>query len=129
VLELYTPEALNASSSCPFKGNIDLGRLADAIDQAGPRNVSFVRMEATTKLTGGQPLTLENLRQIKALIEPVGVFLVVGTAASFPKTPISSASASPATRTSPSATSSAKSRRWSTSSISPAGKAAVFAEG
>jgi tryptophanase len=77
VLELYGPEALNTQSSAPFKGNMDLGRLRDAIDQAGPANVSFVRMEATTNLIGGQPFSLENLRQVKALIEPLGIFLVV----------------------------------------------------
>ena len=34
-------------------------------------------MEATTNLIGGQPFSLENLRQVKALIEPMGIFLVV----------------------------------------------------
>ena len=77
VLELYTPEALKTESSCPFKGNMDLGRLKDAIEKAGPANVSFVRMEATTNLIGGQPFSLENLREVKALIEPLGIFLVV----------------------------------------------------
>ena len=77
VLELYTDEALKTTSSFPFKGNMDLGRLKAAIDKAGPANVSFVRMEATTNLIGGQPFSLENLRQVKALIEPLGIFLVV----------------------------------------------------
>ena len=77
VLELYTPEALKTESSCPFKGNMDLGRLKDAIEKAGPANVSFVRMEATTNLIGGQPFSLANLREVKALIEPLGIFLVV----------------------------------------------------
>ena len=77
VLELYGPEALVTESSFPFKGNMDLGRLKDAIDEAGPANVSFVRMEATTNLIGGQPFSLENLRQVKALVEPLGIFLVV----------------------------------------------------
>jgi tryptophanase len=77
VLELYGPEALNTESSHPFKGNMDLGRLREAIAKAGPANVSFVRMEATTNLIGGQPFSLENLRQVKALIEPLGIFLVV----------------------------------------------------
>jgi tryptophanase len=77
VLELYTDEALKTTSSFPFKGNMDLGRLKAAIDTAGPANVSFVRMEATTNLIGGQPFSLENLRQVKALIEPLGIFLVV----------------------------------------------------
>jgi tyrosine phenol-lyase len=77
VLELYTPEALKTQSSHPFKGNMDLGRLRDAIEKAGPANVSFVRMEATTNLIGGQPFSLENLRAVKALIEPLGIFLVL----------------------------------------------------
>ena len=77
VLELYTDEALKTESSFPFKGNMDLGRLRAAIEKAGPENVSFVRMEATTNLIGGQPFSLENLRQVKELIEPLGIFLVV----------------------------------------------------
>ena len=56
---------------------MDLDRLRAAIEKAGPENVSFVRMEATTNLIGGQPFSLENLRQVKALIEPLGIFLVV----------------------------------------------------
>jgi tryptophanase len=77
VMELYGPEALNTESDCPFKGNMDLGRLRQAITAAGPNNVPFVRMEATTNLIGGQPFSLENLRQVKALVEPLGIFLVV----------------------------------------------------
>ena len=77
VLELYTPEALKAQSTFPFKGNMDLGRLRAAIEKAGPENVSFVRMEATTNLIGGQPFSLENMKQVKALIEPMGIFLVL----------------------------------------------------
>jgi tryptophanase len=77
VLELYADEALNTQSSHPFKGNMDLNRLRAAIEKAGAQNVSFVRMEATTNLIGGQPFSLENLRAVKALVEPYGIFLVV----------------------------------------------------
>jgi len=77
VLELYGPEALNTQSTYPFKGNMDLGRLRDAIAKAGADKVSFVRMEATTNLIGGQPFSMANLREVKALIEPLGIFLVV----------------------------------------------------
>jgi len=77
VLELFGPEALNTQSSDPFKGNMDLGRLKAAIDKAGVSNVPFVRMEATTNLIGGQPFSLANLRQVRALVEPLGIPLVV----------------------------------------------------
>jgi tryptophanase len=74
---LFTPEALNTQSTFPFKGNMDLGRLAEAIDTAGAKNVSFVRMEATTNLLGGQPFSMANLREVKALIEPLGIPLII----------------------------------------------------
>jgi tryptophanase len=77
VLELYGPDALDTRSSCQFKGNMDLDRLKAAIAKAGPENVSFVRMEATTNLIGGQPFSMQNLRDIKAIVEPLGIFLVV----------------------------------------------------
>ena len=77
IRELFTPEALNTSSSQPFKGNMDLVRLKAAIEEAGTERISFVRMEATTNLLGGQPFSLANLRDVKALVEPLGIPLVV----------------------------------------------------
>jgi tyrosine phenol-lyase len=77
VLELFGDETLNTQSTCPFKGNMDLGKLKAALEKAGPEHVSFVRMEATTNLVGGQPFSLENLRGVKALTAPLGIPLVV----------------------------------------------------
>jgi tyrosine phenol-lyase len=77
VLELYTAEALNTQSTAPFKGNMDLDRLSHAIAEAGPANVAFVRMEATTNLIGGQPFSMQNLREVKAIVEPLGIPLVL----------------------------------------------------
>jgi tryptophanase len=77
VLELFAPEALNTQSSHPFKGNMDLGRLSEAIEKHGAANIPFVRMEATTNLLGGQPFSLANLKEVKALIAPLGIPLVV----------------------------------------------------
>jgi tryptophanase len=67
VLELYGEEALRTQSTDPFKGNIDPQRLKDVIAQYGAEKISFIRMEATTNLIGGQPFSLANLRQVKEL--------------------------------------------------------------
>ena len=77
VLELFGPEALNTQSSYPFKGNMDLGRLKAAIDEHGAAKIPFVRMEATTNLIGGQPFSMANLREVKELIAPLGIPLVL----------------------------------------------------
>ncbi len=77
VLEIYTSEALKTESSCPFKGNLDVGKLEEVIARYGAGKVSFVRMEATTNLVGGQPFSLENLRAVKAVTAKHGIMLMV----------------------------------------------------
>lgn len=60
VVEVFTDEALNASSDCLFKGNFDLSKLQRVIDDAGAENIPFIRLEAGANLIGGQPFSLEN---------------------------------------------------------------------
>lgn len=76
VLELYGDEALQTVSNNPFKGNMDLARLEAAIKQYGRELISYVRMEATTNLIGGQPFSLQNLREVKAMASSFGIPLV-----------------------------------------------------
>ncbi len=76
VLELYTPEALNTQSASPFRGDMDLARLKQAIEQYGAERVALIRMEATTNLIGGQPFSLRNLWQVKEIAAAHGIPLV-----------------------------------------------------
>jgi tyrosine phenol-lyase len=77
VLELCRDETLNAQSSDQFKGNMDLGKLQDAIKKHGAKKIPFVRMEATTNLVGGQPFSLKNLRDVKQICAANGIPLVM----------------------------------------------------
>lgn len=67
VLEIYADEALNTQSKHPFKGNIDIEKLKETIKKYGVDKIPFVRMEATTNLLGGQPFSIENLKQVKQI--------------------------------------------------------------
>lgn len=77
VLELYTDEAVKVKSACPFKGNIDLVRLREAIEKNGVEHIPFVRMEASTNLIGGQPFSMENLKGVRAICKEYGITLVL----------------------------------------------------
>jgi len=77
VLEIFTDEALNTQSTCPFKGNLDLNKFQKVIDQYGASRISFVRMEATTNLLGGQPFSLGNFRQVSEMAHKNGILLVI----------------------------------------------------
>lgn len=67
VLELGGDDALHAQSDNPFKGNIDLAKLQSFIEQSGHDQIPYIRMEATTNLIGGQPFSMQNLREVHGL--------------------------------------------------------------
>ena len=67
VLELCGDEAFNTQSTNRFKGDMDLGKLQAAIAEHGAENVAYIRMEATTNLIGGQPFSIQNLRDVKKI--------------------------------------------------------------
>lgn len=77
VLELFTSEAMKVKSSFPFKGNMDIEKLEKAIIDAGPGNIPFIRMEASTNLLGGQPFSMENLKAVRKVADKYDIILVM----------------------------------------------------
>ncbi len=77
VLEIYYDDALNTESTNPFKGNMDPQKLKNIVKKYGKDKVSFVRMEATTNLIGGQPFSIENLKEIQQICNEDGLILVI----------------------------------------------------
>lgn len=66
-LELVIEEAYDPPSDHPFKGNVDLDRLEAAL-QEKPRP-KLVLITITNNSGGGQPVSLENLRAVRALCD------------------------------------------------------------
>lgn len=77
VFELFTPEAMVIKSNNPFKGNIDIQRLEDLIKEYGAHKVPFIRMEASTNLIGGQPFSMENMKNVRKVADKYGVLVVL----------------------------------------------------
>lgn len=77
VLEIYADDALEIKSSKPFKGNIDIEKLKDVYKKYGAERVAFVRMEASTNLIGGQPFSMQNMRDVKKICEENGTMMVL----------------------------------------------------
>ena len=77
VAELIGSEGLRINSEDPFKGNMDAARLESLIRQHGADKIPFVRLEAGTNLIGGQPFSLENMRQIRRVCDTFGVMIVL----------------------------------------------------
>jgi tyrosine phenol-lyase len=76
-LEIYRDEALKTESTNLFKGNMDPQKLRNTIQKYGKEKISYVRMEATTNLLGGQPFSMENLKEIKQICKEHDRILVL----------------------------------------------------
>ncbi|TFG48990.1 MAG: tyrosine phenol-lyase [Gemmatimonadales bacterium] len=72
-VDVIIDEAHDPASLHPFKGNIDLGKLERAIEAAGPAQVAYVSLAATVNMAGGQPVSMANAREVRALCQRRGV--------------------------------------------------------
>ncbi len=67
-LDLVCPEGRDLQLDAPFKGNIDLEALERTLTEQGER-VPLVLVTITNNSGGGQPVSLENLRGVRALCD------------------------------------------------------------
>jgi len=77
IAELLYDEAYVINSDHPFKGNMNLEKLEAVILQHGAKNIPFIRMEASTNLIGGQPFSVQNLRDVRAMADKYGIRLIL----------------------------------------------------
>jgi tyrosine phenol-lyase len=77
VSELYTDDALQIKSTVPFKGNIDINKLRLLIKTKGKEQVPYIRMEAGTNLIGGQPFSIQNMRDVRTVAKEFGIPIVL----------------------------------------------------
>ena len=78
-LDLLPPAHVDPAVDLPFKGNIDLPRLETTLAEYGDR-VPFVLMTVTNNKGGGQPVSLENLRAVRAMCDRFEVRLFLDAA-------------------------------------------------
>lgn len=62
-----------------FKGNIDLDALEKLIKEKADK-IPFVEMVMPNNLNGGQPVSMENLKAVKKIIEPYNIQLFIDCA-------------------------------------------------
>ena len=61
----------------PFKGNIDLDILEENIKQTGSENVGAVVLTVTNNSGGGQPVSMQNTRDVKAICDKYNILLIL----------------------------------------------------
>ena len=72
-VDVAVAEATQPESTFPFKGNIDVGKLETILSGPDGDRIAFVRQEACLNMAGGQPFSIENLTEVRALTREHGV--------------------------------------------------------
>jgi tryptophanase len=72
-VDLVIEEGRHPATIHPFKGNVDVEALEGLIRERGPENVPLVMVTVTNNSGGGQPVSLENLRAVRAVCDRYGL--------------------------------------------------------
>ena len=72
--------ALDWGTPAPFKGNADVASMEKFIKEKGAKNIALCVMTVTNNSLGGQPVSMQNLKEVKALCKKYGIKMFLDTA-------------------------------------------------
>ncbi|MCF8346675.1 MAG: tryptophanase [Bacteroidales bacterium] len=64
-LDCTIDEASDTAVYHPFKGNLDIGKLEKAVETYGRDKIPLILVTITCNSTGGQPVSIENMREVR----------------------------------------------------------------
>lgn len=79
-LDLPCKEWCESDESAPFAGNIDLEKLEQLLDENAHGTIPFVLMTVTNNACAGQPVSLNNLRMTKMLLDEYDIPIIIDAA-------------------------------------------------
>lgn len=78
-LDCTVDEAKNTQLEAPFKGNVDPAKLEKALEQYADK-VPFIIVTITNNTAGGQPVSMQNLHEVRAIADKFGKRVVFDSA-------------------------------------------------
>ena len=76
-VDLVIEEGRDPQNLHPFKGNMDVQKLREFIETSNPKNIPCVMLTVTNNSGGGQPVSMENIRNVSAVCKQHGIPLII----------------------------------------------------
>ncbi|MBK8944219.1 MAG: tyrosine phenol-lyase [Ignavibacteriae bacterium] len=74
-VDVIIDEAHDPDNEHLFKGNIDIQKLEDLIKKVGAKKIPYVSMAGPVNMAGGQPFSMQNLKEVKKVCDKHGIQL------------------------------------------------------
>jgi tyrosine phenol-lyase len=71
--DVIIDEAHDPQAQHPFKGNVDLVKVEALIAEVGAVKIPYVSLAGTVNMAGGQPVSMANARELRALCDRHGI--------------------------------------------------------
>jgi len=75
-VDVIIDEAHDPLSTHPFKGNVDLNKLEQVVKTYGTERIPYISIATTVNMAGGQPLSMQNLRELREFSHRYGLRIV-----------------------------------------------------
>lgn len=75
--DVIVDEAHDPTAEHPFKGDVDLAKVERLIAEVGADRIPYVSLAATVNMAGGQPVSMANVRALRALLDRHGIRLLL----------------------------------------------------
>jgi tyrosine phenol-lyase len=75
--DVIIDEAHDPASLHPFKGNVDLAKVERLIAEVGAERIPYLSLAGTVNMAGGQPVSMANARELRALLDRHGIRLLL----------------------------------------------------
>ncbi|MCC6541787.1 MAG: tyrosine phenol-lyase [Flavobacteriales bacterium] len=75
-VDIIIDEAHDPNNTFAFKGNVDLNKLQVLIDKHGADKIAYVSIATTVNMAGGQPVSMANLKELRALCTKHGISII-----------------------------------------------------
>ena len=76
-IDCVIDECFDTENYHPFKGNFDVPKLEEIILEKGKENIAGVIMTITNNSAGGQPVSMENMRQTVEVARKYGLTVII----------------------------------------------------
>jgi len=76
-IDFSVVEAEDSSIELPFKGNMDIDKLEEFINEVGPENIPIGMLTITNNSAAGQPVSMDNIRETADIYHKYGILFFI----------------------------------------------------